>query len=200
MNSKSKKNKSKGLAVAKKRSKVEKITDPIDYLKKLRRKKGKAYVTFLRGLQNRKLRGVDSLALALNASAFKKIDCLSCANCCKKMSPTYNKSDVKRISKHLGMTFQGFYDKYLEKDGKDFMNKSLPCQFLKKDNKCGIYSVRPRDCSGFPHTQFRDFKLFVAETHIQNIDYCPITLHIVEKMHEIVIEKGHKNLSAKLVE
>lgn len=179
-------------------TKILQIKDPIAYMKSNYRKRGKVYTTFLRGMLIRKIRGVDSVALALNRQAFEKIDCLSCANCCKTMSPTYTKADVKRIAKHLGMTVQQYHDKYLEKDESgDFMNKSVPCQFLRKDNMCSIYSVRPRDCSGFPHTQFRDFRLYITGTHIQNIEYCPITMNVVERMHEIVINKNQKNLTTK---
>jgi Fe-S-cluster containining protein len=139
------------------------------------------------------------VAKELHKQAFKKIDCLDCANCCKTMSPTYTKADVHRISKHLGMSFKQYFDKYLEieEDSGDYMNKSVPCQFLKKDNKCSIYSVRPRDCSGFPHTQYRDFKLYISGTHIQNISYCPITMNIVERMHEIIIGSKKKNLTGR---
>jgi uncharacterized protein len=178
--------------------KKETIARPIQYMKDTNRKKKKKLTTFLRGLTHRKVRGLDSLAKALNKEAFKKIDCLKCANCCKTMSPTYKKEDVKRISKHIGMSFQQYYDKYLYKDDSgDYMNKKTPCQFLRKDNKCSIYPVRPKDCSGFPHTHLRDFKLFIAGTHIQNISYCPATLNVVERMHEIIIEKGKRNVSAK---
>lgn len=181
---------------------VVKIDQPIEYMKKSFRKNGKSYTTFLKGLLRRKLRGLDSVAIALNKKAFEKIDCLQCANCCKTMSPTYKKSDVKRIAKHLGMTFQQYYDKYLEQDegNGDYMNKSTPCQFLQKDNKCSIYPVRPTDCSGFPHTQYRDFKLYISGTHIQNIEYCPITHHVVERMHDIVIAKKKRLLKAHELE
>jgi uncharacterized protein len=175
-----------------------KLKEPIKYMRSSFRKSGKKYTTFLKGLLRRKVRGVDSLTVALHQRAFKTIDCLDCANCCKTMSPTYKKADVKRISKHLGMSFQQYYDKYLYLDESgDYMNKSVPCQFLRKDNKCSIYPVRPSDCSGFPHTQNRDFKLFIAQTHIQNIEYCPATMYIVENMFELVIEKNKRNLTAK---
>lgn len=174
------------------------IHDPISYMKKSLRKNKKTYTTFLRGLLRRKIRGIDPVVLELHKQAFEKIDCLSCANCCKTMSPTYKKADVLRISKHLGMSFKQYYDKYLEKDvSGDYLNKSLPCQFLLKDNKCSIYEVRPRDCGGFPHTQYRDFKLYISGTHIQNIEYCPITHNVVERMHDIIIQRKLKNLTVK---
>ena len=95
------------------------IKDPIGYMRSTLKKSKKTYTTFLRGLLHRKVRGLDSLAIALHKQAFRKIDCLDCANCCKTMSPTYNKADINRISKHLGMTFKQYFDKYLyiEEDG-----------------------------------------------------------------------------------
>ena len=154
-----------------------KIKDPIGYMKKSFKKNKKEYVKFLKNIDKGKLsvRGLDSLASGLNEKAFKTIDCLNCANCCKTMTPTYTKTDVKRISKHLGMSVHQYHEKYLEKDKTgDFMNVKQPCQFLRKDNKCSIYPVRPKDCSGFPHTQSKNFKQFIPDTHIQNIEYCPI--------------------------
>jgi len=171
---------------------------PTEYLK-AGKKKNKTYTTFLRGLIRRKVRGLDGLAIALNKEAFKKIDCLDCANCCTVMSPTYKKSDVKRIAKHLGMSFEQYFDKYLYKDEiGDYMNRKTPCQFLKADKKCSIYPVRPMDCRGFPHTQNKEFKLYISGTHKQNIAYCPATLHVVERLHQIIIDNDKRNLSANL--
>jgi hypothetical protein len=48
--------------------------------------------------------------------AWAKTDCLDCANCCKTMSPTYTKEDIRRISAHLGMTEKAFREKWLYKD------------------------------------------------------------------------------------
>ena len=97
------------------------------------------------------------------------------------------------------MSFQQYYDKYLYKDDTgDYMNKKTPCQFLKSDNKCSIYPVRPIDCRGFPHTQNKDFKLFITGTHKQNIEYCPATLHVVERLYQVIIENKKTNLSSNL--
>lgn len=140
---------------------------------------------FLRGYEKLKLKGTDALARRLSGEAFEKIDCLSCANCCKTMAPTFRKTEVERISGHLGMTYDDYFKKYLkvDKDG-DIVNRSTPCQHLGSDNKCSIYDLRPKDCSGFPHTHKREFTEFIPETHIQNVDFCPATFYIVEKMFE----------------
>lgn len=180
------------------RPRYQRPMNPKKYLTS-RTKKRPVYTTFLRGLLQRKVRGLDALAIALNKEAFKKIDCLDCANCCTVMSPTYKKSDIKRIARHLGMSYQQYFDKYLYKDETgDFMNRKTPCQFLKADKKCSIYPVRPDDCRGFPHTQNKDFKLYISGTHKQNISYCPATLHVVERLYQIIIDKKQRNLSADL--
>jgi hypothetical protein len=101
------------------------------------------------------------------------------------MSPTYTKTDVKRISTHLGMKEQEFRKKWLYKDRNgDWLNKQQPCQFLNtKDNKCSIYEVRPGDCAGFPHHTKRRM---VDYMHVfkQNVEYCPATYKLVEIMME----------------
>ena len=47
---------------------------------------------------------------ALHEEAFSKIDCLDCANCCKNHSPTFKATDIKRISKYLGLKEADFVD------------------------------------------------------------------------------------------
>lgn len=142
---------------------------------------------YLRGLPMRKnlsAKILDRTAKGISADAFRVIDCLDCGNCCRSMTPTFTRRDIIRISHHLGMEYQEFIKTYLKKDheNKDWINKKMPCQFLNlKDNKCSIYEVRPRDCSGFPHTDRNDFKHY-SKSHKQNIMYCPITYYVVENL------------------
>ena len=64
------------------------------------------------------------------------------------------------------------------------LNKTEPCQFLNlTDNKCSIYEIRPVDCSGFPHLHKKRMVDFI-HVHKQNIEYCPATYKLVEKMQE----------------
>src|SRR5436305_14759596 len=89
----------------------------------------------------------------LHEQAFKSINCLQCANCCKNYSPRFKTPDIKRISRHLGLKESEFIETYLkvDEDG-DFVVRSTPCPFLGQDNFCSIYSVRPSDCVRFPYT------------------------------------------------
>jgi len=141
---------------------------------------------FLTKLEKNPPRKLDEITMAVEKEVWREIDCLSCANCCKTMSPTYTPKDIRLISSHLNMTSQQFKDKWLHKESGsgDWMNKSTPCQFLNLDtNMCGIYEVRPLDCAGFPHLPKRKMVEYM-HVHKQNIEYCPATYRMIEKMME----------------
>lgn len=142
-----------------------------------------AFRRFLNRTEKKPPRLVDQITPGLEKEVWKDIDCLTCANCCKTMTPTFTKTDLKRISAHFRMTPDEFRKKWLKKDrNKDLVNKQEPCQFLNlTDNKCQIYDIRPADCAGFPHLSKRKWKEY-AHVHKQNIDYCPATYRMVEKM------------------
>ena len=144
----------------------------------------RSFRRFLTKLEKDPPKRLDSLTAKLEKEVWQEVDCLSCANCCKTMTPTFNAADLKRISAHFGQTVDEFKKQWLYKERKkdgDWMNKKQPCQFLNlKDNKCSIYAIRPADCAGFPHLtkKFSDY----GHVHKQNIEYCPATYKLVEKM------------------
>lgn len=149
-------------------------------------RKKKTLTAFLKKLGKSKTRGILKVAAEVDKEVWKEVNCLDCANCCKKMTPTYTRKDINRISKHFKMTYQQFYDKWLHVDeNKDVVNVSTPCQFLGKDHKCKIYAIRPTDCAEFPHFTRKDFRYQVREKVFnQNVVYCPATLVFVEKLKE----------------
>lgn len=118
----------------------------------------------------------------LHAEAFEKVDCLSCANCCKNYSPRFKTPDVKRIAKYLGLKESVFIDTYLrvDEDG-DFVIKASPCPFLDTDNTCKIYDQRPSDCARFPYTDEDVFIKRQALT-LKNSEFCPISYYVLEKL------------------
>ncbi len=153
------------------------------FKQRARHHKGK-FRRFLTKLEKNPPKGLQNLVNHLETEVWKEVDCLSCANCCKTMTPTFTPTDIRRISAHLGMTGQAFKDKWLrrEKGGdRDWLNKTEPCQFLDpKDNTCSIYDVRPADCAGFPHLS-KNLKDYM-HVHKQNVECCPATYKMVEKM------------------
>ncbi|MGZ8553744.1 MAG: YkgJ family cysteine cluster protein [Chitinophagaceae bacterium] len=144
----------------------------------------RSFRKFLTKLEKTPPKGLTNLTIALEREVWQEVDCLSCANCCKTMTPTFNKADLKRISAHFGQTVEEFQKQWLYKERKkdgDWLNKKQPCQFLNlQDNKCSIYAIRPADCAGFPHLP-RKLKDYV-HVHKQNLEYCPATYRLVEKM------------------
>ncbi len=114
--------------------------------------------------------------------AFSRIDCLTCANCCKNYSPRFKTPDIKRISRHLGMKESVFIETYLrvDEDG-DFVVKSTPCPFLDADNTCKIYEQRPSDCARFPYTDEDVFLKRPAIT-LKNSEFCPISYYVLERL------------------
>lgn len=138
---------------------------------------------YLSKIEKHPPRGLEANTPALEKEVWKETDCLLCANCCKTMTPTFTPADVKRIAAHFGQTEEAFRKKWLykERGSGDWMNKKQPCQFLDlKTNLCSIYEIRPADCAGFPHLQ-KKLKDYV-HVHKQNVEYCPATYKMVEKM------------------
>jgi uncharacterized protein len=158
----------------------------LKHLKKQFEANKKTFRKFIDNLEEAEHKGVKKEARAAEKEVWAKVDCLTCANCCKKMTPTLDKKDRKRIAAHLGLTTKAFKAKYLDydKEDKDWRMQQQPCVFLDPDsNKCSIYPVRPADCAGFPHLTKTPLKSYLY-IHKQNIEYCPATYRFVEKMME----------------
>jgi Fe-S-cluster containining protein len=147
-----------------------------------------AFKRFLNKVDKNPPRRLDDLTPPIEKEVWKEVDCLSCANCCKTMTPTYTPADIKRISAHFGQTPQQFKDQWLKFDKKegDWQNKIQPCQFLNlKTNMCNIYEIRPADCSGFPYLSIKKMTDYM-HVHKQNIEYCPATYKMVEKLQKAI--------------
>lgn len=121
---------------------------------------------------------------ALHEEAFKNVDCLSCAACCKNYSPRFKTTDIKRISKHLRMKEGAFIEEYLllDEDG-DYVVRTKPCPFLGADNFCSIYEHRPSDCSRFPYTD-EDVLIKRQSLTLKNSTFCPAVYFVLEKLME----------------
>lgn len=161
----------------------KKIVNLRSFKQRVKHNKSK-FRRFLSKLENKPPKGLPVLINHLEREVWHEVDCLSCAGCCKTMTPTYTEKDIKRIAAYLGETPDQFKSIRLrrEKGGdRDWLNKAEPCQFLDlKTNMCSIYEVRPADCAGFPHLskKMKDY----AHVHKQNIECCPATYKLVEKM------------------
>ncbi len=145
-----------------------------------------AFKKYLGKIEKKAPTSLNKLVVMLDKAVWNEIDCLSCANCCKTMTPTFTTADMKRIAAYLNISVAEIKDYWLhfDKKDKDWVNNKQPCQFLNlKDNKCSIYSVRPQSCAGFPHLAKKPVVQYI-HVHQQNVAYCPATYKMVEKMME----------------
>ena len=80
------------------------------------------------------------------------LDCMKCAACCRDNEVILQPPDVQRF-KDAGRPelARPPYAKR-HKDGRLILTllANKRCQHLKRDNKCGIYEIRPHPCSEFP--------------------------------------------------
>ncbi len=154
----------------------------LESLPKLAKDKHKENKTFFIKLKKKPPKQLDYLMQELHDEAFKRTDCLDCANCCKTTGPLFTDKDIVRIAKHFKMKQQHFIDTYLRVDeDNDYVLQSVPCPFLGADNYCSIYDERPKACSGFPHTDRKKFHQ-ISNLTLKNVAICPAAFNIVEEM------------------
>jgi uncharacterized protein len=127
---------------------------------------------------------LDSVVCDLHNRAFKQINCLDCANCCKHLGPRVVDRDIERLSKYLNQKKEHFINSFLkiDEDG-DFVFQNMPCPFLLPDNYCSVYDARPKACQEYPHTDRRKFHQLFSLT-LKNIYTCPAVYEIVEGLKE----------------
>lgn len=148
---------------------------------KLAKENKKKYSRFLQRCDHRKV--IKQLP-ELHEDVFSRIDCLSCANCCKNHSPRFKTPDIKRIAKFLGMKEGVLIEKYLRLDeDNDYVLQQQPCTFLGSDNTCSIYEVRPSDCARYPYTD-EDVLLKRPALTLKNAEVCPAVFEVMEKLSE----------------
>jgi Fe-S-cluster containining protein len=137
---------------------------------------------FLKRWKQRPPKNIDQLFVEEHDRAFKTIDCLDCANCCKTTSPIFYDKDVERMASFFKMKASTFYETYLriDEDG-DQVLKSSPCPFLMEDNKCMAYESRPRACREYPHTNRKRMHQILDLT-AKNTRVCPAVAEVVKNL------------------
>lgn len=140
-------------------------------------------VAFLNNIEQDMPASLDTSIGKVDEEVWKKVDCLTCANCCKTMMPAFTNEDVARIATRLRMKPADFKKRWLKKDvvSGQWMNKQQPCQFLHADNTCAVYDVRPASCAEFPHHTKTPFNAY-SYTFKNNLGHCPATLLFIEKL------------------
>lgn len=149
---------------------------------KVLKDQNKQFLSRLKKVNPRKL---DSDFHAAHHNAFDRIDCLTCANCCKTTSPIFKQKDIENVAKHIRISPSQFIDKYLHLDkDNDYVLNSAPCPFLDGDNYCLVYESRPTACREYPHTDRKKMYQLLDLTY-KNTLVCPAVLDIVEQLKKV---------------
>lgn len=133
--------------------------------------------------KNKKRLGkMDTIVQQLHDEVSEKIDCLTCANCCRTLGPAIYDKDIERMAKALRIKPSEVVSSYLriDEDG-DYVFKSMPCPFLIDDNYCSIYESRPKACREYPHTDRKNFEQIYKLT-VKNASTCPIAYEVLCKL------------------
>jgi Predicted Fe-S-cluster oxidoreductase len=125
---------------------------------------------------------MDTIVQQLHDEVSEKIDCLTCANCCRSLGPAIYDKDIERMAKALRIKPSEVVSSYLriDEDG-DYVFKSMPCPFLMNDNYCSIYESRPKACREYPHTDRKNFEQIYKLT-VKNASTCPIAYEVLYKL------------------
>jgi len=138
------------------------------------------YQKLIQRLKKVNPRKLDELFHQEHTQVFKKIDCLTCANCCKTTSPIFRDIDIRRLSKRLRLSEATFIAQYLRMDSDgDYVLTTAPCPFLGADNYCGVYEDRPLACREYPHTDRKNMYQILDLTR-KNMEVCPAVSQIMQ--------------------
>ncbi|OIN98875.1 hypothetical protein AUJ66_00065 [Candidatus Desantisbacteria bacterium CG1_02_38_46] len=156
----------------------------LEKIKKLAKEKDEENWRFRNFLKGRDSKEIDSLVHKLYQKISKEIDCKKCGNCCKTLSPTFDKKDIEKLSKHLKISPGRFEKQYLirDKDLGKLKIKEEPCPFL-KDKICTVEKWKPQECREYPYLHKKDFTSRLTKV-IDNYSVCPIVFNVYEYLKD----------------
>lgn len=158
----------------------------IHKLAEQREDENSSFRRFLKTECNLEPNKVDQRVFEITRRVWAGIDCTTCANCCRELTPTFSEEEVDRVAHRLRMQRREFIQTYLKRADADsdhpWQTRSTPCPFL-KDNLCSIYEDRPAECSGYPYLYMPNF---VSRTlgMVERTFTCPIVYEVVEELKE----------------
>lgn len=139
---------------------------------------------FLNKIKQKPPKDFDRKMLEIHEDVFDRIDCLSCANCCKTTGPLFTQKDIERLANVFRLKPSQFIEKYLRIDeDNDYVLQSVPCPFLGENNYCTVYDQRPKACREYPHTNRKKFYQ-INHLTLKNTMICPATYEVVEQIQK----------------
>jgi len=112
-----------------------------------------------------------------------KIDCTTCANCCRVATTQVTERDAERLARFLRVKISAFlrdYTEETEEEGRILKRNENGCVFL-DGNLCSVYEARPNTCELFPHLVKGNGSLLSRLWHMPDrAVYCPIVYNTLE--------------------
>lgn len=110
----------------------------------------------------------------------KIIPCKRCGKCCEFPVNVFDR-EILKISEYLKIPVEDFKKKYFQ-HGITRNYLKIPCPFLKDNNICTIYPVRPKLCREYP---------FVIDVFsLRGVNYCPEATETFSKLKEFCRKEG----------
>ncbi len=124
---------------------------------------------------------IDLIAHKIYEQIITRIDCKTCANCCKVSETLLSEQDIAVLAAHLKLSQTEFEAQHVvnNEDGKKKLAKT-PCFFL-RGNVCSIYDSRPAECRSFPHIQDKSLLPRLIRL-IHNCEVCPVVFNLYEEL------------------
>jgi len=128
---------------------------------------------------------------SLAAQIQPRIDCTTCANCCRCGVVEVHRDDVEAFARHLGVGCEEATHAYTRLDPDNpstrvLKNTRSGCVFL-RGNLCAVYPARPKACRDFPHLSFGTHSLGGRISSLARwIPMCPIVYNAFESYKSAV--------------
>ncbi len=133
------------------------------------------FLKFRLNLSNAEL---DAAVAETTAEVWSKVDCLTCANCCKTLQVVLDEADIKRLARRLNLSPPEFQKRYVAREADNtLVFAARPCPMLGADNRCGVYEDRPTACRDFPYLYDKDFRSRTLSM-VENTALCPIVFNV----------------------
>lgn len=160
---------------------METDLERIKKLGKIREKENYEFRVFLKGWDGPQEK-LDKGVRKLYEKYSEKIDCLSCANCCKVLETVLDDHDIIRLATAMDLSVKEF-EHQLVQNVQNYGHKrfkEMPCPLL-EGNSCKLYKDRPKECASYPylHKPFFAARLLGV---IENYSICPIVYNVFEAL------------------
>ncbi|MFN2111080.1 MAG: YkgJ family cysteine cluster protein [Anaerolineae bacterium] len=169
---------------------IETDLDRIKQLAEIREDENWEFRSYLKAssLSSKRL---DAIVHELYAQVAAAIDCRTCANCCRAITPTPTAEEIETLAAVLQMTAEQFRTQYLYQNNDKAGRLLRPCPLL-KGNECSVYPHRPRECAAYPYLQRNDFRTRLFGV-LDNYAICPIVFNVYEQLKEQLWHRRRKH-------